>query len=150
MLLLKVEPWGTSPMVQWLRLCLSMQRAWVQSLVRELRSHMPRGTAKGLEKKKKVKSWDSVVRCSPRNLSLSFSFCHPSQGCVTGGPIDAKLWASCPPFQITFFTSHSSWKGVWNTVLGHWPISDIILLINKIAPKTNLACSRRYLLKRVD
>ena len=34
---------GTSPAVQWLRLCLAlpMQGMRVQSLVRELRSHMP-------------------------------------------------------------------------------------------------------------
>ena len=38
-------------MVQWLRLCLPMQEAWVRSLVRELRSHMPWGAAKNLKKK---------------------------------------------------------------------------------------------------
>ena len=32
---------GTSPVVQWLRLCLPMQGVWVQSLVGELRFHMP-------------------------------------------------------------------------------------------------------------
>ena len=32
---------GTSLVVQWLRPCLPMQGLWVQSLVRELRSHMP-------------------------------------------------------------------------------------------------------------
>ena len=32
---------GTSLVVQWLRLMLPMQRAQVQSMVRELRSHMP-------------------------------------------------------------------------------------------------------------
>ena len=32
---------GTSLVIQWLRLCLPMQRLWVQSLVGELRSHMP-------------------------------------------------------------------------------------------------------------
>ena len=37
---LKRKQRGASPMVQWLRLCLPMQGAWVRSLVRELRSHM--------------------------------------------------------------------------------------------------------------
>ena len=32
---------GTSLVVQGLRLCLPMQKVWVQSLIRELRSHMP-------------------------------------------------------------------------------------------------------------
>ena len=32
----------TSLVVQWLRICLAMQGTWVWSLVRELRSHMPR------------------------------------------------------------------------------------------------------------
>ena len=34
---------GTSQMVQRLRLCLPVQRAQVQTLVRELRSHVPWG-----------------------------------------------------------------------------------------------------------
>ena len=33
---------GTSLVVRWLRLCLPMQGVWVRTLVRELRSHMPR------------------------------------------------------------------------------------------------------------
>ena len=32
---------GTSLVVLFLRLCLSMQGEWVPSLIRELRSHMP-------------------------------------------------------------------------------------------------------------
>ena len=32
---------GTSLVVQWLRICLAMQRIWVWSLVGELGSHMP-------------------------------------------------------------------------------------------------------------
>ena len=35
--------YGTSLVVQWLRFCLPMQGLQVQSLVRELRSHMPCG-----------------------------------------------------------------------------------------------------------
>ena len=34
---------GTSLVVQWLTILLPIQGVWVQSLVRELRSHMPRG-----------------------------------------------------------------------------------------------------------
>ena len=34
---------GTCLVVQWLRLCLPKQGVWVQSLVRELRSHRPHG-----------------------------------------------------------------------------------------------------------
>ena len=34
---------GTSLVVQWLRILLPIQGVWVQSLVRELRSHVPRG-----------------------------------------------------------------------------------------------------------
>ena len=34
---------GASLVVQWLRLCLPLQRVWVQSLVRELGSHVPHG-----------------------------------------------------------------------------------------------------------
>ena len=33
-------------MGQWLRICLPMQGAWIQSLVGELRSHMPCGVAR--------------------------------------------------------------------------------------------------------
>ena len=34
---------GTSLVVQWLKLCLPKQSAWVPSLIGELRSHMPPG-----------------------------------------------------------------------------------------------------------
>ena len=43
---------GTSLVVQWLRLCASMQGTLVQSRAGELRSHRPRSATK---KKKKVK-----------------------------------------------------------------------------------------------
>ena len=39
----KVRDWVTSLALQWLRLCLPMQKAWVQSLVEELQSHVPWG-----------------------------------------------------------------------------------------------------------
>ena len=39
--LLRVYKEGLFLVVQWLRICLAMQRTWVQSFVRELRSHMP-------------------------------------------------------------------------------------------------------------
>lgn len=41
----------TSPKVQWLRLVLPMQGAWVQSLARELGSFMLRNAAKKKKKK---------------------------------------------------------------------------------------------------
>ena len=44
---------GTSSAVQWLRLALPTQGAWVGSLVRELRSHMLYGTA---EKNPEIKN----------------------------------------------------------------------------------------------
>ena len=40
---IKIQSLGTSLVVQCLRIRLPMQGTWVQSLVRELRSHMPRG-----------------------------------------------------------------------------------------------------------
>jgi len=33
--------YGISLMVQWLKIQLAMQRMWVQSLVREIKYHMP-------------------------------------------------------------------------------------------------------------
>ena len=33
----------TSLVVHWLRICLAIQRTWVQSLVGEVRSYMPQG-----------------------------------------------------------------------------------------------------------
>lgn len=38
--------WGTSPAIQWLRLCLSMRDGGVRSLVWEIGSHMPLAEAK--------------------------------------------------------------------------------------------------------
>ena len=47
----------TSPLVQWLRLgVLLLQGMCVQSLVRKLRSHMPRGAAEKEKKKVQLKS----------------------------------------------------------------------------------------------
>ena len=42
----KSDPLGDFPVVQWLRLPAANAGVWVQSLVGELRSHMPWGTAK--------------------------------------------------------------------------------------------------------
>ena len=41
-LLIRSEFWGVSLRVQWLRICLAMQGTQVQSVVGELRSHLPR------------------------------------------------------------------------------------------------------------
>ena len=46
----KISSLGTSLAVQWLRL-LPMQKAWDQSLVGKLKSHMPCNTAKKCLKK---------------------------------------------------------------------------------------------------
>ena len=40
-----------SLVAQWLRLCLPMKGVWVQSPVRELRSHVPQGIAKKIKNK---------------------------------------------------------------------------------------------------
>ena len=39
---------GTSLVMEWLRICLPMEGTWVQSLVGELRSHIPRGQLSSL------------------------------------------------------------------------------------------------------
>ena len=39
--LFKSSHWGTSLVVQWLRLCFPMKRVWVPVLVEKLGSHMP-------------------------------------------------------------------------------------------------------------
>ena len=51
----KIDFWGTFLVVLWLRLCTSNARDVVQSLVGELRSHMPLGESK--TKKKRVDLW---------------------------------------------------------------------------------------------
>ena len=54
-LLCKETSMGTPLVVLWLRFHLPVQELWVQSLVRELGSHMPRGAVqKEKEKKKKT------------------------------------------------------------------------------------------------
>ena len=58
---------GTSLAVQWLRLCLAMQGVRVQSLVGELRSHMPCG--------QNTKTWNrsNIVTNSIKTLKWSMS-----------------------------------------------------------------------------
>ena len=75
---------GPSLAVQWLGLCGSTAgRAWVRSLVRELRSCKPRGAAK---KKKK----DAGVHASPGNhifLARGTSFQNFSLGSMREAPV---------------------------------------------------------------
>ena len=54
---------GISLAVKWLRMHTSMHGAWVQSLVRELRSYKSHGMAK--RKKKKKESGHSFMVVSP-------------------------------------------------------------------------------------
>ena len=42
----KISSYVNPLMAHWLRFCTAMQGAWVQSLIGELRSHMPHGEAK--------------------------------------------------------------------------------------------------------
>ena len=59
--LIQKQKEGNSLVVQWLRLHTSVQGAWVQPLVRELRSHMLHGMAK---KKKKMEAIKDRTRKS--------------------------------------------------------------------------------------
>ena len=54
-------------MVQWLRLCLLMQRVWVQFQVREPRSHIPPSVAK-LKKKMLARERRLANRVSDKGL----------------------------------------------------------------------------------
>ena len=59
----ETEP-GTSLAVQWLRLPLPLQRVWVQSLVRELKSHMSQG------QKPEHKTTGNIVTNSIKTLKM--------------------------------------------------------------------------------
>lgn len=48
---------GTSPVVQWLRLCTPITGAWVRSLVRGLWSHRQRGKAREEKISEKTEEW---------------------------------------------------------------------------------------------
>ena len=53
--------WGTSLVVQWLRICLAKQETKVQSLVWKLRSHMPQGTKFPTTRYMATKTWCSQI-----------------------------------------------------------------------------------------
>ena len=53
---LKIHQTGNSLAVLWLRLSAFTARAWVQSLVGELRSHKPRGQKKKKKEKRRRKN----------------------------------------------------------------------------------------------
>ena len=59
------EDWGTSLIVQWLRLLLPMHRMPVWSLVRELKSHMPCG-----QKNQNIKNRSKIVTKSIKTLKM--------------------------------------------------------------------------------
>ena len=72
-------------MVQWLRLRLPMQGVWVQSLVRELRSHMPQG------QKTKTENRSNNVTNSIQTLKMV----HIKKKILKKPPIP-PLWLSFP------------------------------------------------------
>ena len=60
---------GTSLVAQWLRICLPMQGTWIQSHVRELRSHMLWGNkAYTLQLKKPVRSNEDPARSQKKGV----------------------------------------------------------------------------------
>ena len=76
---------GTSLVVQWLRLMLPMQGVRVQSLVGELKSHMPCDVAKNYKKKKKNLCTARFENLNSRpldfpSLSLPITFVNLSLG----------------------------------------------------------------------
>ena len=60
---------GTSLAVQWPRLCIPMQGMWVQSLVKELRSH----TSHSVGKKKKIWSYIYLKKKTLKQIFVLFS-----------------------------------------------------------------------------
>ena len=65
-------------MVQWLRLCIPMQGAQVQSLVRELRSRMLGSAAK----KKKTKIHTDYNLCASLEFINCYLYYHPHRAVV--------------------------------------------------------------------
>ena len=62
---------GTSLMVQWLRIRLPMQGTRVQSLVGELRSHMPRGQkSQNIEQKQYGNKFNKGFKNGPHHRNL--------------------------------------------------------------------------------
>jgi len=71
----KISACQTSPAVQWLRLSLPMQGAWVWLLVGEWGFHMLWGAAKNLKKKKERKEAYKRLKKHSAFPSLSSCFC---------------------------------------------------------------------------
>ena len=61
---LKTNKVGISPVIQWLRHCLPVQELQVQSLVREVRSHMPHG------QKTKTSNRSNILTDSTKTLKM--------------------------------------------------------------------------------
>ena len=57
---------GIFLVVQWLRICPAMQGTWVQSLVGELRFHMPRGNKAWAQLKVQTLQWRKILRDATR------------------------------------------------------------------------------------
>ena len=97
--LLRVYKEGLFLVVQWLRICLAMQRTWVQSFVRELRSHMPwnnQTCVLQLKGPRTTTESPSVAQSSP-------TLCDP-MGCSTPGfPVLHYL--------LEFAQTHVHWVG---------------------------------------
>ena len=98
---------GTSLGVLWLRNCLAMWRTCVQSLVRELRSHMPQGNltcARQLEKVHRPQQRSSTVKKIEKGISSQISgYCCPRGNTHQAGRTQRWKgdWAPPPPATAT-------------------------------------------------
>ena len=103
---------GASLVVQGLRLCLPVQRVWVQSLVGDLRSYKPRAYSKKIPKPREVKTLSKTAVTKQQRDAPGWPAPEPqaSTPCAQQ-PLGSLALLSCP-FPVACWAA-GRFTGVW-------------------------------------
>ena len=80
--------WGSSPVVQWWRLCTLTAGGVYSALVVELRSHISHSKKKSERKKWRVCSWNCKLSSI---IQLCLTLCNPMNHSTSGLPVHQQL-----------------------------------------------------------
>ena len=101
----EIQNIGTSLVVQWLKLSFPVQEVWVQSLLGELRSHMPCGQKTKTEQKQYGEKFNKDFKNGPRQKKKKHTKNFKKQNIPTRYifPSQAQIYQSPPLNHLILF-----------------------------------------------